>query len=227
MKLELSVIDIRKVQFAKKTAVNHGILNVNRDELKELLLEDKRLGEVEIELAHPGEKCRILRVSDVIEPRAKIAGGLDFPGALNEQGNVGSGSTCVLRGAAVVTSDQSETGQFGRDLNGEIIDMSGPAAEIGTYGKTHNVVVLPYSAEGVNQDEYRVSLKIAGLKTAVYLAEAAKGLKPDKIETYELPFLMEAGRASNGLPRVAYIFQLLSTQHGAVPGEAVLYGNNI
>ena len=227
MRLELGVLDIKDIQFADRTTVAHGVLHVNRDELQELLLEDRRFSQVDIELAHPGEKCRILRVSDVIEPRAKTGGGEDFPGALGKQVTVGDGSTCVLRGAAVVMSDFSETGQFGRDLNGEIIDMSGPAAEASIYGKIHNVVVLPYPVNGVSPDDYRVALKTAGLKTAVYLAKAGKSLKPDKIEVYHLPPLTEVGIGLEGLPKVAYIFQVLSTQHGVVPGEAVLYGSNI
>ena len=49
---------------------------------------------VDVELAHPGESCRILQVSDVVEPRAKTNGsGEDFPGVLGKQGTVGEGST--------------------------------------------------------------------------------------------------------------------------------------
>ena len=65
-----------------------GVLFINRHELQELLLTDKRLGQVNIELARPGEKVRILHVTEAVEPRAKSEGsGVDFPGALGKQGN--------------------------------------------------------------------------------------------------------------------------------------------
>ena len=44
MKLELKVIDIKKVQFAKKTGIKKGVLSVSMEELREILREDTRLG---------------------------------------------------------------------------------------------------------------------------------------------------------------------------------------
>jgi glycine reductase len=93
MKLELNVININDVQFGELTEIKESVLHINRDELRDLLLEDDRLGEVEIEIAHPGESCRILQVSDVVEPRAKIEGpSEDFPGAVGKIGRAGEGS---------------------------------------------------------------------------------------------------------------------------------------
>src|SRR5512135_2098384 len=108
---------------------------------------------VDLELVRPGEKCRILQVLDVIEPRAKTSpGDEDFPGVVGGQVPVGRGSTCVLGGAAVVLSDYREKREVGKstDPSGEIIDMSGPGAEAGIYGKTHNIVLLPTPSKGVN-----------------------------------------------------------------------------
>src|SRR3972149_4857738 len=100
MRLELNILRIKDVRFAEKTSVNGGVLAINRNALRQLLLEDKRLADLDLVLAHPGEKCRIARVIDVIEPRAK-ASGQDFPGALGAHVSAGSGATCVLRGGAV------------------------------------------------------------------------------------------------------------------------------
>ncbi len=109
MKLELDVLNIKDVQFAEKTTISGKVLYINRQELQELLQQDKRLGKVDIELTHPGESCRILQVVDVVEPRAKISGTSgDFPGALSKAGTAGDGKTCVLRGVAVVVNDQGE-----------------------------------------------------------------------------------------------------------------------
>jgi sarcosine reductase len=225
MRLRLDIINIRDVRFAEKTALGGGVLSINRRELQALLQEDRRLSGVDVELAQPGDKCRILQVADVIEPRAKTGGsGNDFAGTLGGQGNVGEGSTCVLRGAAVVMSGGSA---FLKEPIGGLIDMSGPAAEIGTYGKTRNIVVLPQPAAGLGLREYARALKVAGLRTAVYLARAGEGMKPDETEVYDLPPLTEAADGPRNLPKVAYVFAVLSTKHEPIIGEPVLYGSNI
>ena len=118
MRLELNILNIRDVQFGENTAVLDRVLYVNRIELEDLLQKDKRFRKIEIEIVHPGEKCKILRVSDVIEPRAKIKGGEDFPRVLG-RGTAGEGNTCVLRGVAVAMSDDSEGRDLSRDPNGE------------------------------------------------------------------------------------------------------------
>ncbi|MFC1979808.1 glycine/sarcosine/betaine reductase component B subunit [Chloroflexota bacterium] len=233
MSLELDILNIQDVQFAEETVVRDHILYINYQELRELLQQDKRVSKVEIELAHPGENCRILQVADVIEPRAKTGGDSeDFPGVLSKQGTAGRGNTCVLHGVAVVISNQSGAcdiaeSDMGEDQMGEIVDMSGPGAEVSQYGKTNNVVVLPYPADDVTLDDYRIALKIAGLKTAVYLAKAGKDLKPDEVERYDLPPLTEVTKGMENLPKVAYIFQVYCTSFPAMAGEPILYGDNI
>jgi glycine reductase len=181
MRLGLDIHNIRDVEFAGKTALSDGVLSINRGELQALLQEDKRLSRVDIELAHPGDKCRILQVADVIEPRAKTKGsGNDFAGTLGPQGNVGEGSTCVLRGAAVVMSGGSA---FLKEPIGGLIDMSGPAAEIGTYGKTHNIVVLPHPSADTSSG-LRQGAQDCRVANAVYLAglrRALRRMKPSRM----------------------------------------------
>jgi glycine reductase len=225
MKLELNIFEIEDIRFAEKTAIREGILTIDRKALQDLLQEDQRLGRVDIELAHPGEPCRILQVCDVIEPRAKI-GGIEADTA--DPVSPGSGRTAVLGNAAVILSDNRQHSGVttSKDPNGEIIDMSGPGADIGTFGKTHNVVVLPHGGEGVSNPEYLAALKIAGMRTAAYLAGAEKGLKPDRVDVYDLPSLTEMGSGFKALPKVVYIFQIVSLQFQAIPGEPVFYGGN-
>jgi sarcosine reductase len=228
MRLQLNIVDIKEIRYSEKTMVSNGELLINRSELQTLLQEDKRFKRVEIELARPGEKCRIVHVCDVVEPRAKIGGtGVDFPGVLGRRVTAGQGTTCVLRGSAVVASLFTEGVEGPRDPNGEIIDMSGPAAEWSPYGRTQNVVLLPYPADGVVQQDYRVAIKQAGVKTALYLAKAGQEVKPDETVVYGLPGLVGKGYDGRALPRIAYIFQVLSIQHGVIPREPVLYGLNV
>ncbi len=109
--------------------------------------------------------------------------------------------------------------------HGGLIDMSGPGAELGIYGKTHNIVLVPLPANGVSLHDYRIALKIAGLKAAVYLAQAGKNLQPDEIEVYDLPPLFKMTKELEALPKVAYIFQFISGQFESIPGYPILYGS--
>lgn len=231
MKLALNVLNIQDVQFGDRTEIIDHVLCINRLELQELLQEDQRLRKVEIELAHPGESCRILQVVDVVEPRAKIEGPSgDFPGVLSKMDSAGEGKTCVLRGTAVVLNDQSEAedlSQQTEDALGFIIDMSGPAADIHLYGQLHNIVILPYPAEDATRDGYRVAMKKASLKAAAYLAQAGKDIEPDEVEIYEAPPLAEISKGMEALPKTAYILMVHCTSYPAIPGEPVLYGDNL
>ena len=74
MKLELKILKVRKIEFGQKTGFDRSTLTIDRDQLTRLLLTDGRLDRVDVDLANPGDKCRIARVSDVIEPRARTGG---------------------------------------------------------------------------------------------------------------------------------------------------------
>jgi len=230
VKLELDIINIEGAEFGERTEIRERTLYINRSELISLLEEDKRLSKVDIEITHPGESCRILQVVDVVEPRTKIEGPCkDFPGALSEMAIAGEGRTCVLRGTAVVLNDQSDSKDLtqAEDALGFIIDMSGPAAEIHLYGRVHNIVVIPFPAQGVSRDGYRVAIKMASLKAASYLGKAGLNIAPDEVVTYELPSVPEIGKGTDDLPKIAYIYMVHCTSYPAIPGEPILYGDNI
>jgi sarcosine reductase len=221
MNLELHILNIKKVQFGERTAISDGVLYINREDLEELLEEDKRFSKVDIELVHPSEKCRLVRVFDVTEPRAKMEGtGENFPGILGRSRTVGEGRTRVLRGTAVVTID------YTAPARAQMIDMSGPIAETGIYAKLHHIVLLCRPVEGITRPDYQNALRVAGLKAAVYLAEAGQGFEADEIEVHNLGPLAEVGKGMEHLPRVAYIYQIHSLQQGIVPNEAIFYGDN-
>jgi glycine reductase complex component B subunit alpha and beta len=230
MRLDLDSIAIEDICFGNETEVTGGVLHIDRAGLRALLLEDRRLAEVSLEIARPGERCRIVRVLDVIEPRAKTSlGDVDFPGVVGGHGVAGKGRTCALKNAAVVVCDYRDEHDASRstDPNGRIIDMWGPAAEAGLFGKTHNLVVLPSRREGVSTQEYLIAAKAAGLKAAAYLGRAGQGVTPDATEVFELAPLSERQTDRPDLPKVVYIFQILSLQFDPIPGEPVLYGDNV
>src|SRR5688572_13212850 len=102
MRLTLAIHPVTKIAFGPATKLDATTLVVNADELRALLLEDERLVAAEVEIVVQGEQCRFGSVFDVVEPRAKAPGdGNDFPGVLSQMALSGSGTTHVLRGAAV------------------------------------------------------------------------------------------------------------------------------
>jgi hypothetical protein len=219
MRLELGRVQTQDVRFGAKTAIEGHNLSINRPELASLLEQEPLFERVEIELAHPGESCRIIRVLDVLEPRYRL-NGPNFPGALDDNGLVGDGETRALKNVAVIETDPLAT----RSRN--IIDMSGPAADYSPIANTHNVVLLPYPKAGADKNDYRLAIKKAGLKTATYLAAAAKDVAAHETQTYELP-PVALNQGPKDLPRIAYIFPMHSHQHPTQQSETVFYGSNI
>jgi glycine reductase len=219
MRLELDLTHINDARFGPRTEIDGGLLLVGRDELVNLLQREPLFERVEIEIAHPGESCRIIRVLDVLQPRYKI-NGANFPGALDDFAPVGEGRTRALKNVVVVETTQLP------ERSRSIIDMRGPATELSPFGNMHNVILLPYPKPGADPDEYRLAVKKAGLRTATRLAAAAKDNAPDETQVYELPPLaLNQGPA--GLPRIAYIFPIHSHQHPTHQKETVFYGSNI
>ena len=205
MKLELHKIAIQKLCFGDATKVEKGTLTINKKELEALLLDDKRLTAVSFDLAHPGESVRIMPVKDAIEPRCKLSGGNEvFPGFIGGVDTVGEGQTLVLEGMAVLTTGRLVAPQEG------IVDMTGPGAPYTPFSATRNLVVVLTPRDDVKLHEAEETCRIAGLKTAHYLASKCKGAKADKVSTYEFPPLAQAMTAHPGLPKVAYVYMLQS-----------------
>jgi len=74
MRLELGCFYIKDVRFAARTAIDDGVLSIDRAALVALLQQEPLFERVDIELAHPGESCCILRMLDALEPLASLAG---------------------------------------------------------------------------------------------------------------------------------------------------------
>lgn len=205
MKLELHKLQIKSMAWGAKTGVKDGVLSVCKEEVLALVKTDPNFMKVDVDLALPGEKTRIIPVKDVVEPRCKLEGknGI-FPGMISDVETVGYGKTLVLEGAAVVTCGKVVGFQEG------IIDMSGPAADYTPFAHTCNLVLVVDPVEGLERHDYEASLRIAGLKVAEYLAKSAAGMPADSVETYEAKPLKEAMTDYPELPKVAYLYMLQS-----------------
>ena len=103
MKLELGKIQIKDVQKASESKVENGILYINEEEIKEIVLADDHIVKCEVEIAKPGESTRITPIKDVIEPRCKVEGDCEiFPGVISKVDRVGEGRTHALKGLSLI-----------------------------------------------------------------------------------------------------------------------------
>ncbi|MCG8531777.1 MAG: glycine/sarcosine/betaine reductase component B subunit [Desulfovibrionales bacterium] len=205
MKLEVGNIHISDVVFGDAMKVESGTLHIDKDALVACVLEDDRLAGVQVELAKPGEATRIAPVKDVIEPRVKVDGkGNIFPGVLGKVQEVGQGRTHVLKGATVITCGKIVGFQEG------VIDMSGPAAAYTPFSGTLNVCLVLTPAEGLTTHQYEEAARLAGLRSAALVAEAARSVTPDEVLTYETKPLLEQVAQYPDLPKIGYVHMLQS-----------------
>ncbi len=206
MKLDVGYILIHDMQFSSEARVEKGVLYINQDEIKKLVLEDEHIKDVTLDIARPGESVRITPVKDVIEPRAKIEGlGDIFPGMVSKVQTVGSGVTYVLKGAAVMTTGPIVGFQEG------IVDMTGLGADYTPFSKTCNLVLNFNPVDSLPARDYEAAIRKAGLKVAHFVGKLAKGATPDETVTYETLPLLQGAKAYPELPRVAYV-QMLQSQ---------------
>jgi glycine reductase len=217
MRLELASYDIRDVRFGQATRLDDHVLTIDPDALRAILLEDERLGGVDFALAHPGERCRIVHLTDIQDARVKVSGpGEIYPGMTGGLAAPVAGRTNVLRGLVV-----AEAAEIPGMLE-SVVDMSGPVASFTPFASLHHLVLLPKPADGVGRVPFGHALLRAGLRASVYLAEASRGLPPDAVLVSELPAPGEP--AGNGdLPRVAYLCQVSAIEDLR---EIFLYGGS-
>ncbi|MGH3615486.1 MAG: glycine/sarcosine/betaine reductase component B subunit, partial [Pseudonocardia sp.] len=166
----------------------------------ESLFADPALAAVRARLASPGESVRIITPLDVVEPRSKGRGGGVFPGFLAPVNRRRGLDTHVLRGAAVLAA-----GYLPRNQEG-LIDMSGPAAPLSPFSRTHNVVIEFDPAEGAPLPDAEQAVRRGLLRLAVHLADAAADGTPDAVEELAAPH--RPGTPTGGLPRVGVITNL-------------------
>ena len=107
-----------------------------------------------------------------------------------------------------------------------LLDMAGPIAEMSPYGKMKNISISPSIAEGVEDRDFENAAKVAGLKTAIYLARGADQHPVNEVEVYDLD-IPNLDQKSN-LPRVACYYQLYSPQfdHLAI-SDPCFYGTDV
>lgn len=218
MKLELRKINIKGLELGNETTVNDGVLTVDKEELIRTLLEDKRIKDVKVDVARPGEKVRIIPVKDVIEPRVKISGkGNGFPGVTTKMEQLGDGKVNVLDGAAVVTVGDIVGFQEG------VIDMWGEGAKWTPFSNTFNIVVDVIPVDNLAPHIHETVVRLAGLKAAEFVGEAGRNIEPDEVFVYGMGTHTEENGKYPDLPKVAYVEMLISQ---GLLHDGYIYGVN-
>lgn len=191
MALERGIIRIQDLAFGQATRLDGTTLRVAPEALRDFLMrQDDRIEALRIALAKPGQSTRIVCVKDVIEPWCKVHG--DQPG---------EGRNHVLKNVAVVTCGKIVGFQEG------IIDMRGPGAAHSPFSKTLNVVLEIDVVRDLTPHQHEEAVRQAGLQAASFLGEVARDASPEEWETYAA---VDAAPVSSDLPRIAYIYMLLS-----------------
>lgn len=214
MKLEMRYFDVTDVQFGSSTSYASGVLTINKNELVALISLEKRFRSVDIQIAKPGDSTRITNILEVMEPRVKEEHDDYYPGMLGEIRRAGEGITNVLRGVALLEIGAME------GLYGGIVDMSGEGASLTLLSEKLNICMITEPATGVQPLEYGIALKMAGMKTSVYLARAAHLHAATESKVFCLD---QPDEKLLTLPKVGFLYQLHS--HGD-SREPFVYGEN-
>jgi hypothetical protein len=224
MRLQIESVHIREIHSGVKTHAADHVLHIGLKELEKLLLQDGRIRAVTLNLVRPADPVRMVNVVDIIQPRCKLdPEGQDFPGWLGKLKLAGQGRTRSLTGIGVVLSNQ-----YSKRPYASMFDMFGVGGKISQYGSLRHIHIDPAPAEGVEEREFESAVKLAGLKTAVYLARNAEGHPVDQTEVYDLDLPSVAQRGKSDLPRVAYYYQLHTPQHDYKgKPDPILYGSQV
>ena len=194
-RLQIDYVNVKHVQFGDKTALVDGVLTLNKEELMEIVSSDL-FGSCDIQLACPGESCRILSIHDVMQPRCKADNPDEsYPGILGKLAPAGEGRTVALKG--VVISDI----YYAKCNIKYYMDMGGECAKYSNFSRHYHICIDATPGEGVADVTYAEALKRASLALNVHLAKLAIDIKPDETEIFERTPVDPAKK----LPKVAYL----------------------
>jgi len=224
--LRLLAHDVVEIGLGDETSYVDGRLSVGRREAT-AVLEHPALATVRLVCCSPGDRTRIVKVLDAVEPRCKGADGppagangrLDpsaagvFPGLLGPARLRGRGETHVLRGAAVVSAGFLPRAQEA------VLQMAGAGSELSPLSATHSVVVEFEPAPGAPWEEVAAALRLGVLRLAAHLAQSALAVTPDSVDELE-----QVPAGSTGLPRVVAVTNI-QTQ-GAFK-DVLVYGRSM
>jgi hypothetical protein len=164
----------------------------------DLLPTDLAIDGADVEIVAPGEPVRITHVLDAVEPRIRPDGRAAFP----RDGEAGEGRTNRLDGVVVLSCLDFAAEERPLHEQESIIDLAGPGAVYGPFGRERCVVLTFRPPEGARNEEFEAFARVQSLEVAEKLAEPTLAADPDHLETFDR-------RPVKGeLPRIAALIQL-------------------
>ncbi len=220
MKLLMNEFPVTDILFGERTALENTRLVVSRADLEEAISKEEALAGIDAAVARPGEAVRIVHVLDAVEPLVKVEGpGTVYPGFLGPAVTVGQGVTNKLAGMLIVsTTEFPEPMAGGLYFRDSIIDMTGPGQLYCQASQTINLVLHYQPKPGVTNRQLDDAIRRSTLQIAQLLGGTTRGFSPFKTRTFELP------PVSPGLPRIAYIDQIMSQ---TLMARTFIYGQEL
>jgi glycine reductase len=218
MNLAMASYRVQTLRVGDKTSRDGSTLTISPAEIRDVALSGpSSITDLTIEIAHPGDRVRIVHALDAIEPRIKVGGTTPaFPGFLGPARTVGSGRTNRLAGVTVIESAQLPQPTSGiLEFNEGLIDMSGPGAPRCACSNTANLILCFRLSSSATNDEADADIRLAALRVADFLASQTLGREADESTHYSLD------EQTPGLPRVVYVDQV--QQQGPLV-QTFLYG---
>ena len=220
MRLEIGTFPVKEARFGSQTHWHDGLLEVDRQELLDIALQDGHILSASIDIVSPGESVRIIKMVGLFEPKIKVAGpGMVYPGACGRPITaVGQGRTHRLANTAVMLCmdtqplEQSSrrrligTVQESRDHvgRGGFLDMSGPGS-LPPYDTLNLICVTLQAPKGEEEDRH-LAIQSAVLRIVDRLAQVTVGQKPPELEVFDL------SATDSSLPGVVFIAHLASSE---------------
>ncbi len=196
MELEIKKYFVKDVVFGSQSKYENHILHINKRDLINSILGDLKGYEIQIELARPGERTRIIHIMDTVKPSYRSKGHA-FPGWLGDRHNGGEGIIHQLEGMTVM-----QTGQFPGIQEG-IVDMTGKGSKYSIFSKKINLVLVTKLIDKeISKADFAYHTELMILRSAEYIAKLTRSCKEDKVDSYKL----DPGRKK--LPKIGYIYYI-------------------
>lgn len=205
MKLTIGNFHVKEISFGDKTALQNGVLTINKEEALAAVREDDHITEAELYIVNPGDSVRLCPVKDAFEPRFRVGGGPLFPGAQGDLIQCGDGTTYAMKEMSIVVVGR----HYGGFQDG-IIDMTGEGAKYSYYSGLKNLVLVADTDEVFEQKEQQKknhALRWAGIRLTEYVGACLEGMTPEDEEVFELEALTKRSGEVNALPSVALVLQ--------------------
>ncbi|HZS31746.1 MAG TPA: glycine/sarcosine/betaine reductase component B subunit [Methylomirabilota bacterium] len=219
MALEVGTFPVETIAFGRPAGWHDRRLVIDRDRVERLVLADRRLRRVAVDLVAPGEATRIVQVRDVIEPRVKVSGpGHVYPAiAGHPPDTVGRGVTHRYAGFAVMLCSEAlpHIRRAVSAATDSLVDMSGPGA-VTVYSTLRYLVLTVETAPDLELTDWNEALQGAAHRVADDLAALVRDQVPVARDRFALPAVDPA------LPRVVHVHTLNASM---VPGIGTgIYG---